>query len=154
MANIAFKRGLAANLPSSAADGVFYLTTDSHRLYVGQGTSLVELNRYILEVNDTSALPTAPHEGDFVWVKSGNMLLVCTDPVNTTSIKRWTQINSPDTNDTIQVSSISTPTVSSSADGGITVSFNLNQTKTDINKNTTQLAAIPVSFTISANLIN
>lgn len=150
MANIAFKRGLAANLPSSAADGVFYLTTDSHRLYVGQGTSLVELNRYILEVADTSALPTAPHEGDFVWVKSGNMLLVCTDPANTTSLSRWTQINPPDTNDTIKVSSISTPTVSSSADGGITVSFNLNQTKTDINKNTTQLAAIPVSFTISA----
>ena len=49
MANIAFKRGLAANSPSSAADGVFYLTTDSHRLYVGQGTSLVELNRYILD---------------------------------------------------------------------------------------------------------
>ena len=151
MANIAFKRGPAANLPSSAADGVFYLATDSHRLYVGQGTSLVELNRYILEVADTSALPTAPHEGDFVWVKSGNMLLVCTDPVNTTSLSRWTQINSPDTNDTIQVSSISTPTVSSSADGGITVSFNLNQTKTDINKHTTQLDAIPVSFTISAN---
>ena len=150
MANIAFKRGLAANLPSSAADGVFYLTTDSHRLYVGQGTSLVELNRYILEVADTSALPTAPHEGDFVWVKSGNMLLVCTDPINTTSIKRWTQINPPDTNDTIQVSSISTPTVSSSADGGITVSFNLNQTKTDIKGSATQLAAIPVSFTISA----
>lgn len=150
MANIAFKRGLAANLPSNAADGVFYLTTDSHRLYVGQGTSLVELNRYILEVADTSALPTAPHEGDFVWVKSGNMLLVCTDPANTTSLSRWTQINSPDTNDTIQVSSISTPTVSSSADGGITVSFNLNQTKTDIKGTATQLAAIPVSFTISA----
>lgn len=151
MANIAFKRGLAANLPASAADGVFYLTTDSHRLYVGQGTSLVELNRYILEVTDTSALPAAPHEGDFVWVKSGNMLLVCTDPANTTSIKRWTQINPPDTNDTIQVSSISTPTVSSSADGGITVSFSLNQTKTNIKGDAIQLAAIPVSFTISAN---
>ncbi len=150
MANIAFKRGLAANLPVSAADGVFYLTTDSHRLYVGQGSSLVELNRYILEVNDTSALPTAPHEGDFVWVKSGNMLLVCTDPANTTSLSRWTQINPPDTNDTIKVSSISTPNVSSSVDGGITVSFNLNQTKTDIKGTSTQLAAIPVSFTISA----
>ena len=150
MANIAFKRGLAANLPSSAVDGVFYLTTDSHRLYVGQDTSLVELNRYILEVADTSSLPAAPHEGDFVWVKSGNMLLVCTDPKNTTSIKRWTQINPPDTNDTIQVSSISTPTVSSTADGGITVSFNLNQTKTNKAGDTTQLAAIPVSFTISA----
>jgi hypothetical protein len=36
MANVAFKRGLSANLPiGNAVDGVFYLTTDTNRLYVG-----------------------------------------------------------------------------------------------------------------------
>lgn len=149
MANIAFKRGLAQNLPTSAADGVFYLTTDSHRLYVGQGTSLVELNRYILEVKDTNALPEKPHEGDFVWVKSGNMLLVCTDPTNTNALQRWTQINPADTNDDTKVTSISTPNVSSTANG-ITVSFNIKQTTTNIKGVKTEVADVPVSFTIAA----
>lgn len=150
MANIAFKRGLAKNLPTSATDGVFYLTTDSHRLYVGQGTSLVELNRYILEIADTNALPTNPHEGDFVWVKDGNMLLVCTDPNNTNSLHRWTQINPADTDNDTKVTSITTPNVSSTAEG-ITVSFNIKQSTTN-NKNgrVTVLDEIPVSFTIAA----
>ena len=150
MANIAFKRGLAKNLPTSATDGVFYLTTDSHRLYVGQGTSLVELNRYILEIADTDALPTKPHEGDFVWVKAGNMLLVCTDPNNTSSLHRWTQINPADTDNDTKVTSITTPSVNSTAEG-ITVSFKISQSTTN-NKNgkVTVLDDIPVSFTISA----
>jgi len=46
MANVLFKRGAQANLPSStsAVDGVFYLTTDTNRLYVGQGNNLKLLN--------------------------------------------------------------------------------------------------------------
>lgn len=150
MANIAFKRGLAKNLPTSATDGVFYLTTDSHRLYVGQGTSLVELNRYILEIADTDALPVKPHEGDFVWVKAGNMLLVCTDPNNTSSLHRWTQINPADTDNDTKVTSITTPSVKSTTEG-ITVSFKISQSTTN-NKNgkVTVLDDIPVSFTISA----
>lgn len=150
MANITFKRGLAKNLPTSATDGVFYLTTDSHRLYVGQGTSLVELNRYILEIADTDALPVKPHEGDFVWVKAGNMLLVCTDPNNTSSLHRWTQINPADTDNDTKVTSITTPSVNSTAEG-ITVSFKISQSTTN-NKNgkVTVLDDIPVSFTISA----
>ena len=152
MANIAFKRGLAANLPAngSAVDGVFYLTTDSHRLYVGQDTSLVELNRYILEVANTGALPSSPAEGDFVWVKEGNMLLVCTDPKNATALNRWTQINPPDTDDDTQVTGISDMNVASNADG-ITVSFKIAQTTTDIKGKTSAAPSIPVSFTIAAS---
>lgn len=35
--NVLFKRGLHSNLPATTAaqDGVFYLTTDTNRLYVG-----------------------------------------------------------------------------------------------------------------------
>ena len=85
MTNVSFKRGRAANLPTTAQDGVFYLTTDTNRLYVGQGDKLAELNKYIRQVETVNNLP-APSDravGDFVHVKSGNMLLVCKD---TTSI--------------------------------------------------------------------
>jgi hypothetical protein len=60
MANVLFKRGLHANLPAAnaATDGVFYLTTDTNRLYVGQGTNLVELNKSITLVDNLSDLPT------------------------------------------------------------------------------------------------
>ena len=46
MANVIFKRGLQSNLPAagSVEDGVFYLTTDTNRLYVGvtNSNSVVE----------------------------------------------------------------------------------------------------------------
>jgi hypothetical protein len=42
--NVLFKRGKQQNLPSTALDGVFYLTTDTHRLYVGQDNVPVLLN--------------------------------------------------------------------------------------------------------------
>ena len=47
MANILFKRGKHSALPTTAVDGAFYLTTDSHRLYAGIGDELVDLNKYI-----------------------------------------------------------------------------------------------------------
>jgi hypothetical protein len=59
MANVLFKRGLHSALPASnaATDGVFYLTTDTNRLYVGQGTKLVELNKSITVVDTIAGLP-------------------------------------------------------------------------------------------------
>ena len=39
MANVSFKRGLSTALSNVAVeDGVCYLTTDTNRLYVGQGS--------------------------------------------------------------------------------------------------------------------
>lgn len=81
MANILFKRGLHAALPTTAVDGAFYLTTDSHRLYAGIGTKLVDLNKYITVVANADALPKststpAPQEGDFAYITSGNILAV------------------------------------------------------------------------------
>nr|DAF37539.1 MAG TPA: major tropism determinant [Caudoviricetes sp.] len=96
MANVSFKRGLASALTATgftAQDGVFYLTTDSHRLYVGQNSELVELNRYVKVVATTDNLPSTPAKDDFAFVTTGNMLLVCKDP-SAEGIKKWTQINS------------------------------------------------------------
>lgn len=148
MANVSFKRGPAANLATagfSAQDGVFYLTTDTHRLYVGQDSELVDLNRYIKYVDTQNDLASSTSAvGDFAFVADGNMLLVYTGSA-------WTQINAQDGNDVSRVSSITTPVVTSSAEG-ITVSFSVNQTITS--KDSTSKAdgeAIPVSFQIKAS---
>lgn len=97
MANVAFKRGLSTSLPTTAVDGVFYLTTDTNRLYVGNGTTMAELNRYIVTVNSTANLPTSPALGDFCYIKDENILAVCT---STTGSSKWTQVN-PDTDTNI-----------------------------------------------------
>lgn len=145
MANVSFKRGPAANLAAagfSAKDGVFYLTTDTHRLYVGQGDgNLVDLNRYIQYVNDASELAGVHTIGDFAFNADGNQLLVYNGST-------WAQIN-PDTNDDTSVTAISTPIVTSDKTG-VTVSFNLQQSTLKDNGDTVAKADIPVSFKITA----
>lgn len=145
MANVSFKRGPAANLTAaefSAKDGVFYLTTDTHRLYVGQGDgNLVDLNRYIQYVNNASELAGTHTVGDFAFNADGNQLLVYTGD-------KWSQIN-PDTHDDTSVTAITTPTVSSDKTG-VTVSFKVQQTTVDENGDETNKADIPVSFKISS----
>lgn len=136
MANIAFKRGLQSALAASTFkpdDGTFYLTTDSHRLYVGQGDALVDLNKYIKEVADQTALmELAAENGDFVYVKEGNLLVVCTDKTATTATTRWTQVNAqtPDTN-TDQW--LEYKSVSSSAVAGTSATATIIFTKHDKN---------------------
>lgn len=155
MANVSFKRGLASALTATgftAQDGVFYLTTDSHRLYVGQNSELVELNRYVKVVATTDNLPSAPAKDDFAFVTTGNMLLVCKDP-SAEGIKKWTQINSQtvDTNTDTTIAVKGTPTVTSDATG-VTISFTFSQTETNKkNNNTVAKADIPVSFKINSS---
>ena len=40
---VVFRRGLEANLPQNAEDGSFYITTDTGKIYYGNGTELVPL---------------------------------------------------------------------------------------------------------------
>ena len=144
MANVSFKRGLSTALSDvgfSAQDGVFYLTTDTHRLYVGQGESLVELNRYVKYVNTISSFPRDATDGDFAFASATNTLAVYKAGI-------WTQINAPDGNDNTKVTSVSGMSVSSNGDG-ITVSFNINQKTKDSSGNSTDEGVVPVSFTIS-----
>lgn len=82
MANVTFQRGSQAKLNDikakaagapSIVDGSFYLTEDTHRLYVGQGNELVELNKSITTVNTVADLPTTGVEvGQFYYVVGGN----------------------------------------------------------------------------------
>lgn len=109
MANVLFKRGLQANLPkSNIIDGAFYLTTDTNRLYVGNNTELVELNKSITVVESVSELPkTGVEVGQFYYIAgtnkhagasddNGNILAVVTSITN--GVPHWTQVN-PDTVD-------------------------------------------------------
>lgn len=114
MANILFKRGLHAALPTTAVDGAFYLTTDSHRLYAGIGTELVDLNKYITVVASADALPKststpAPQDGDFAYIVSGNILAVYLGGT-------WKQINQ-------NTNSTNTSLVATGADNTLTLTL-------------------------------
>lgn len=129
MANVLFKRGNHAKLPAknAATDGVFYLTEDTHRLYVGQGTELVELNKSIEVVDTIADLPKRGVEvGQFYYVKgpnagadnvqNGNILAVVVSGGQTTDAQ-WVQVN-PDTNTDTGYNYISsTATVSGNGNG-------------------------------------
>ena len=139
MANIMFKRGAQASLPTSAQDGVFYLTTDTNRLYVGQGTSMTLLNQQVHVVASTNDIPQYPEVNDFYYCTSENILAFYNG-------NEWKQIN-PDTNDTIKVVSVGTKTEKTDNNTSITHNFTLKQDKYD--KNNKKVASLPdVTFAV------
>lgn len=106
MANVMFKRGTQSsfNNLSTYQDGCFYLTTDSHRLYIGTGNNKADLvsqsvitydNWAAIEALSNASSPNyAPglcSEGQFYYAKAENILC-------TYSNGKWIQIN-PDHND-------------------------------------------------------
>lgn len=105
-ANVMFKRGTQSsfNNISTYQDGCFYLTTDSHRLYIGTGNNKADLvsqsvitypNWAAIEaLSNSSSSSYAPglcSEGQFYYAKAENILC-------TYSNGKWIQIN-PDHND-------------------------------------------------------
>lgn len=106
MANVMFKRGTQSsfNNLSTYQDGCFYLTTDSHRLYIGTDNNKADLvsqsvitypNWAAIEaLSNSSSSSYAPglcSEGQFYYAKAENILC-------TYSNGKWIQIN-PDHND-------------------------------------------------------
>lgn len=152
MANVSFLRGTQSKLDTLLAagsgytEGAFYLTTDSDRLYFAQSaTELVHLNHNVIHVANVAALPAVATatEGDFYYAKEENVL--CTK-VN----GAWKQINKDtNTNNDTSVRGIDDVSVTSNANG-ITVSFDIKQTSKNLITNAeTEIADIPVSFTIN-----
>ena len=105
-ANVMFKRGTQSsfNNLSTYQDGCFYLTTDSHRLYIGTGGNKANLvsqsvitypNWASMEaLSNSSSSNYAPglcSEGQFYYAKAENILCTYSDG-------KWVQIN-PDHND-------------------------------------------------------
>ncbi len=142
MAELMFKRGAQASLndiiaQKKAIDGCFYLTEDTHRLYVGQGndTAPILLNQTVQVVQRLEDLPGSPPaaDNDFYYVKDLNILAVYDSSATTES--KWVQINpDTDTNDIIQVDDISFAKTSASSDE-VVYTLTLKQKKYDIDEN-------------------
>lgn len=151
MANVMFKRGTQASLASvTPQDGVFYLTEDTGRLYVGQRSStdanatvnLVELNKSITTITGIQAASggyevTTPSggirpvtSGEFYYYAASNMLLIGQDN------GKLLQIN-PDTD--IHVGSGSL-TLTQEATGDIALNEKIYNTNSDGSAQTTTAA--------------
>jgi hypothetical protein len=120
-----------------AIDGCFYLTEDTHRLYVGQGdnTAPVLLNQTVQVVQRLEDLPKSPPaaDNDFYYIKNLNILAVYDSKATTED--KWVQINpDTDTNDIVQVDNIDFAKTSAS-DNEVIYTLTLKQKKYDINEN-------------------
>ena len=126
MANVSFKRGLSTALSNVAVeDGVFYLTTDTNRLYVGQGSKLAELNQSVTTYATWADMEArAPkQEGQFYYAIQENVL-ACYLP----ELNKWQQIN-PDHNDNddTYVSSLSVGSADKSETGKLKYTITVGQ---------------------------
>lgn len=132
MANVLFKQGTQSALDTirtnlNAIEGTFYLTTDTHRLYIGRpvtgGVDAVPVNEGVTTVKELSNLPTvttanaSQYAGQFYYVSDLNILCVY-------SGQRWVQIN-PNTNTKVE-----------GLDVAVTVASGVATVKTTV-KNTT-----------------
>lgn len=125
-----------------AAEGTFYLTNDTHRLYVGTslGTA-VPVNEGVITVSNVDALKTiSAHPGEFYYVSEGNILCVY-------SGKEWVQINN-NTNTYLQ----STDAVVSLTDqvATITTKYIMSSGATDISDSWKLAVADGIKVSIDA----
>lgn len=121
---LGFKVGLQSALDTistakTATSGTFYLTSDTHRLYIGdKNGDLAPVNQGIVTVESISALNNIggdkDAEGAFAYVTEGNILCV-------RSGKKWVQIN----NNT-EVENF-TAIVAARTGGGATVSHEITE---------------------------
>ena len=106
-AQIQFLNGTQAKIDtlitnkSGITAGAFYLTEDSHRLYVGMSASeIVPVNDTIVKISELADLPptvTTPSvEGTIYYAEAENVLCIYTYN-RSTKKHEWVQIN-PDTN--------------------------------------------------------
>lgn len=157
--NVLFLQGTQTKLNElmnngGAKEGAFYLTNDTHRLYIGRAvngvTKPVAVNEGVVTVATIDDLPTTGvNVGEFYYVTKGNILCVW-------SGNGFVQINA-DTDSNSYITAIDTPSITSD-ESGITVSFNILQK--DVDKNGDEVAdgkhigtdftkTVPVSFTIA-----
>lgn len=104
---LGFKAGTQASLNTlisngHADEGVFYLTTDTHRLYVGRknaagGIVPVPVNEGITTVANQTALEALTgaqvNAGEFYYITDGNILAVAAGIDATSGKVKWLQLN-------------------------------------------------------------
>ena len=154
MANVSFKRGLSTALSNVAVeDGVFYLTTDTNRLYVGQGSKLAELNQSVTTYATWADMEaSAPKQkGQFYYAIQENVL-ACYLP----ELNKWQQIN-PDHNDNddTYVSSLNVGSADKSETGKLKYTITVGQkTKHQGKAETTVTSNITGQLEISSEDLN
>lgn len=90
--NVLFKKGLQAALPTTGTiENGFYLTTDTHRLYIGSNGTTALLNSAVAFYANEAALTAAtnqfkPAEGDIAFVSDINALCIYKN-------SNWVQVN-------------------------------------------------------------
>lgn len=93
---VMFKLGKQENVPlsSGAANGTFYLTSDTHRLYIGQGGKAVPINAGVTFYATLAELTTAT-TSETEQNLAGRMFFLTTDNILCVrSNGTWVQINS------------------------------------------------------------
>lgn len=93
---VMFKLGLQTNIPAdgAAVNGTFYLTSDTHRLYIGQGNNAVPINAGVTFYNTFAEL-TAATTGETEQNLAGRMFFLKNDNILCVrSNNTWVQINS------------------------------------------------------------
>ena len=127
--NLKFLSGTQASLDTlrdkgGATEGAFYLTNDTHRLYIGTTEDSkvipVPVNEGVITVANAAALPNTAEAGQFYFATAENVLCVW-------SKGQWVQIN-PDT----KLGSVVTSLTEKDTDGKIEIST----TVTDSGSNT------------------
>lgn len=114
---VMFKRGTQDALANyisgttAAAEGTFYLTTDTNRLYVGRDGKAVPVNQGVIAVDELPSSANKTEVGQFYYLKGQNILAI-------NSGGKWVQIN-PDTDTTIDKR---TTTVTAEGTNGVKVS--------------------------------
>lgn len=153
MANILFKRGLQSALPETAQDGVFYLTTDTNRLYVGQSndSAPVLLSQTVQIVPNAGYLPGEEYNENgtkltdvFYYCTAENILAIYTGT-------EWKQINSDhNDNDTIKVTGITvSDPVADVTNSTLTYDMTVQQSKFDSTGRATTLPNVDFALTLT-----
>ena len=142
--NLGFKAGTQASLDTylkggaSAgllSEGIFYLTTDTNRLYIGRKDSSdnkvypVPVNQGILPIDSFSNLPTSGQVGEFYYIKNSNILCVW-------SGTGWVQINA----DTTLAPNDQNITISNKTHKTVDISSSVLDTKSNESKGKFSLA--------------
>lgn len=144
---VKFLHGTQANLNSyievgaahygQAEEGAFYLTTDTHRLYVGrlmaantvvpmpvnEGVTKVDLAEQDPAQPSKTFLPNTANVGDFYYIEEGNILAVCSSVATRNGERKcsWLQLNN-DTSLSATTFDVDTETVSNATNVIITSS--------------------------------
>lgn len=127
--NVFFKRGQQANLnvlanAKQAQDGCFYLTTDTHHLYIGtEDGGIAKING---NIHSIESLPTTGEQGEFYYLPGQNILAYYDNG-------SWVQLN-PDTDTVIETTGISVSKNSNQSNNTkLVYDITLSQKKNNVN---------------------